>query len=149
MLYFLGSVRVKQLQKHYLSPICILRRFLPFKWSIRQCFSLLHLKPIVFAWQESFDSSKPVTSEDIKGVFENLAKKKKQRLAWVSSVSLETWRSSLVPLDLICQAMSYQLCRCSRCTANAAATLVTLSIIYSTSLLLRICQLIIAVEHLK
>ncbi|CAL9175633.1 uncharacterized protein LOC103984122 [Musa acuminata AAA Group] len=30
---------------------------------------------------ESFDQSKPVTSEDIKGVFENLAKKKKQRLS--------------------------------------------------------------------
>ncbi|KAJ0989341.1 hypothetical protein J5N97_007697 [Dioscorea zingiberensis] len=29
---------------------------------------------------ESFDSSKPVTSADIQGVFENLAKKKKQRL---------------------------------------------------------------------
>ncbi|XP_008787990.3 putative E3 ubiquitin-protein ligase UBR7 [Phoenix dactylifera] len=29
---------------------------------------------------ESFDSSKPVTSADIRGVFENLAKKKKQRL---------------------------------------------------------------------
>ena len=31
--------------------------------------------------QESFDSSKPVTSEDIRSVFENLAKKKKQRLS--------------------------------------------------------------------
>uniref|UniRef100_A0A0A9EYR3 UBR-type domain-containing protein n=1 Tax=Arundo donax TaxID=35708 RepID=A0A0A9EYR3_ARUDO len=30
---------------------------------------------------ESFDSSKPVTSEDIRAVFENLAKKKKQRLS--------------------------------------------------------------------
>jgi E3 ubiquitin-protein ligase UBR7 len=30
---------------------------------------------------ESFDSSKPVTSEDIRSVFENLAKKKKQRLS--------------------------------------------------------------------
>lgn len=31
--------------------------------------------------QETFDSSKPVTSEDIRAVFENLAKKKKQRLS--------------------------------------------------------------------
>uniref|UniRef100_A0A0E0E2I2 Uncharacterized protein n=1 Tax=Oryza meridionalis TaxID=40149 RepID=A0A0E0E2I2_9ORYZ len=30
---------------------------------------------------ETFDSSKPVTSEDIRAVFENLAKKKKQRLS--------------------------------------------------------------------
>ncbi|KAG2611982.1 putative E3 ubiquitin-protein ligase UBR7 [Panicum virgatum] len=30
---------------------------------------------------ESFDSSKPVTSEDVRSVFENLAKKKKQRLS--------------------------------------------------------------------
>lgn len=30
---------------------------------------------------ESFDASKPVTSEDIRSVFENLAKKKKQRLS--------------------------------------------------------------------
>ncbi|KAL5200496.1 hypothetical protein ABZP36_021699 [Zizania latifolia] len=30
---------------------------------------------------ESFDSTKPVTSEDIKAVFENLAKKKRQRLS--------------------------------------------------------------------
>ncbi|KAJ1259213.1 hypothetical protein BS78_10G137400 [Paspalum vaginatum] len=30
---------------------------------------------------ESFDSTKPVTSEDIRSVFENLAKKKKQRLS--------------------------------------------------------------------
>ncbi|KAH7682327.1 E3 ubiquitin-protein ligase UBR7 protein [Dioscorea alata] len=32
------------------------------------------------SFMESFDSSKPVTSADIQGVFENLAKKKKQRL---------------------------------------------------------------------
>lgn len=36
---------------------------------------------MVLFLQESFDQSKPVTSEDIKGVFENLAKKKKQRLS--------------------------------------------------------------------
>jgi E3 ubiquitin-protein ligase UBR7 len=30
---------------------------------------------------ESFDSSKPVTSDDVRAVFENLAKKKKQRLS--------------------------------------------------------------------
>ncbi|XP_074565311.1 uncharacterized protein LOC141821840 [Curcuma longa] len=39
------------------------------------------MKNELHSFLESFDSSKPVTSEDIKGVFENLAKKKKQRLA--------------------------------------------------------------------
>ncbi|KAG6537253.1 putative E3 ubiquitin-protein ligase UBR7 [Zingiber officinale] len=38
------------------------------------------MKNELHSFLESFDSSKPVTSEDIKGVFENLAKKKKQRL---------------------------------------------------------------------
>ncbi|XP_042429142.1 putative E3 ubiquitin-protein ligase UBR7 isoform X1 [Zingiber officinale] len=39
------------------------------------------MKNELHSFLESFDSSKPVTSDDIKGVFENLAKKKKQRLA--------------------------------------------------------------------
>ncbi|RWW65510.1 hypothetical protein BHE74_00027184 [Ensete ventricosum] len=42
---------------------------------------LLHESYVFLYLQESFDQSKPVTSEDIKGVFENLAKKKKQRLS--------------------------------------------------------------------
>ncbi|KAG6482386.1 hypothetical protein ZIOFF_059017 [Zingiber officinale] len=37
------------------------------------------MKNELHSFLESFDSSKPVTSDDIKGVFENLAKKKKQR----------------------------------------------------------------------
>ncbi|XP_072966127.1 uncharacterized protein [Typha angustifolia] len=39
------------------------------------------MKNEFLSFLESFDTSKPVTSEDIRAVFENLAKKKKQRLS--------------------------------------------------------------------